>query len=181
MIPIQKATHTETSEIAPSRRFRDLRQITSILQKSGLTPLQACQAIVDDRSLTCGRARFFCGLPKDEKHDWIASLYALLIPKGRRRQLAAYFTPPHLAHYANRHGQVKVRSGNFPDAVDEGQHDQAKRQSHANMSNSSASNIINDDCRCAGKHKHKPAEAFRDQALTGRAHKPILPWSKAAF
>jgi adenine-specific DNA-methyltransferase len=40
------------------------------------------------------------GLPDDERHYWIASLYALLMPKARRRKLAAYFTPPHLAHHA---------------------------------------------------------------------------------
>jgi adenine-specific DNA-methyltransferase len=47
-----------------------------------------------------GTRSFFSGLPEDEKHYWIASLYALLMPRARRRQLAAYFTPPHLAHYA---------------------------------------------------------------------------------
>ena len=100
MIPVQKATSTEAPEIAPSRRLRDLRQIISTLQKSGMTPLQACQAIIENRFLDIRTRSFFCGLPEDEKHYWIASLYALLMPKARRRQLAAYFTPPHLAHYA---------------------------------------------------------------------------------
>ena len=45
---------------------------------------------------------FFADLPDDERHYWIASLYALLMPKARRKRLAAYFTPPHLAHHAFR-------------------------------------------------------------------------------
>src|SRR5271165_3801638 len=94
------ATHTEAPESAPNRRLHDLRQITATLQKSGMTPLQACQSIIHDRFIDLRTRSFFCGLPGDEKHYWIASLYALLMPKARRRQLAAYFTPPHLAHYA---------------------------------------------------------------------------------
>jgi len=65
-----------------------------------MTPLQVCQSIIGNRLLDSGARSFFSGLPEDEKHYWIASLYALLMPKARRRRLAAYFTPPHLAHYA---------------------------------------------------------------------------------
>jgi adenine-specific DNA-methyltransferase len=111
MISIQKAANTEAPEIAPSRRLRDLRQLTSTLQKSGVTPLQACQGIISNRYLDLRSRSFFCGLPEDEKHYWIASLYALLIPNARRRQLAAYFTPPHLAQYAI---DVLVRAGVEP-------------------------------------------------------------------
>src|SRR5947207_14215505 len=100
MIPVQKATNTEAPDLALSRRLRDLRQITSTLQKSEVTPLQACQAVVENRFLDLSTRSFFRGLPEDEKHYWIASLYALLMPKARRRRLAAYFTPPHLARYA---------------------------------------------------------------------------------
>ena len=59
-----------------------------------------CQSIIGNRPLDSGTRSFFSGLPEDEKHYWIASLYALLMPKARRRRLAAYFTPPHLARYA---------------------------------------------------------------------------------
>ncbi len=65
-----------------------------------MTPLQVCEAIIEKRLADRKARTFFSGLPDDERHYWIASLYALLMPKARRRRLAAYFTPPHLAHYA---------------------------------------------------------------------------------
>ena len=36
-------------------------------------------------------------LPKDERHYWIGTFYALLLPASERRSKATYFTPPHLA------------------------------------------------------------------------------------
>jgi len=65
-----------------------------------MTPLQVCEAIIEKRLVDREVRSFFSGLPDDERHYWIASLYALLMPKARRRRLAAYFTPPHLAHHA---------------------------------------------------------------------------------
>jgi hypothetical protein len=45
--------------------------------------------------------------------------------------------------------------------------------------NSPTGNIIDHDCSRAGKHKHKRAEAFRDQAFHRmRAHKLIVRRSK---
>lgn len=89
-------------EQAPTlnRRLWDLRQIASKLKRSRMTPLQVCEAIIEKRFADREARAFFSGLPDDERHYWIASLYALLMPKARRRRLAAYFTPPHLAHYA---------------------------------------------------------------------------------
>jgi adenine-specific DNA-methyltransferase len=84
------------------RRLRDLRAIASKLKRSRMTPLQVCEAIIEKRVLNRTVRAFFSDLPDDERHYWIASLYALLIPKARRRRLAAYFTPPHLAHHAIR-------------------------------------------------------------------------------
>lgn len=96
----EAATVTEGSGVTIGYRRRELRQIASGLLKSKLTPLQACRAIINNRS-TDSRARsFFCGLPNNEKHYWIASLYALMLPKARRQRLGAYFTPPNLARYA---------------------------------------------------------------------------------
>jgi adenine-specific DNA-methyltransferase len=94
------ATESEATEQALSRRLHDLRQIADAFRRSRTRPLQACQAILSRRTLDLRTQSFFAGLPADEKHYWIASLYALLMPKARRRRLAAYFTPPHLAHYA---------------------------------------------------------------------------------
>jgi adenine-specific DNA-methyltransferase len=53
------------------------------------------KGFVDREAIT-----FFSGLPNDERYYWIASLYALLMPKAHRRRLAAYFTPPYLADHA---------------------------------------------------------------------------------
>lgn len=82
------------------RRMRDLRAVASRLKRSRMTPLQVCEAIIEKRLVNRMVRAFFLGLPDDERHYWIASLYALLMPKARRRRLAAYFTPPHLAHHA---------------------------------------------------------------------------------
>jgi adenine-specific DNA-methyltransferase len=83
-----------------NRRLRDLRQIASSLKRSRITPLQLCEAILERRLVNREARRFLSGLPHDEKHYWVASLYALLMPDALRRRLAAYFTPPHLAQYA---------------------------------------------------------------------------------
>lgn len=82
------------------RRLLDLRHIASRLKRSRMTPLQVCEAIIEQRLVDREVRKFFSGLPDDERHYWIASLYALLMPKARRRRLAAYFTPPHLARHA---------------------------------------------------------------------------------
>jgi adenine-specific DNA-methyltransferase len=93
---------TSAQEQTPTlrRRLIDLRHIASRLRRSRMTPLQVCEAIIEKRLVDRRARTFFLGLPDDERHYWIASLYALLMPKARRRRLAAYFTPPHLAHYA---------------------------------------------------------------------------------
>jgi adenine-specific DNA-methyltransferase len=65
-----------------------------------MTPLQICRAALCGRLLDKKALRFFAALPSDEKHFWIASLYALLMPERRRRKLAAFFTPPYLARHA---------------------------------------------------------------------------------
>lgn len=81
------------------RRLRELRAVASALAQSDMTPLQICQALIENRIVVGEVRRFFEGLPDEEKHYWIASLYALLIPESRRRRLATYFTPPYLAEY----------------------------------------------------------------------------------
>jgi adenine-specific DNA-methyltransferase len=90
------------TETAPTlnRRLHDLRHIASTLKRGRMTPLQICEAIIEKRLVNSAARAFFSGLPSDERHYWIASLYALLMPATRRRRLAAYFTPPHLARYA---------------------------------------------------------------------------------
>lgn len=89
-------------ELTPTlnRRLHDLRRIASRFKRSPMTPLQACEAILENRFLHPEVRSFFANLADDERHYWVASLYALLMPRARRRKLAAYFTPPHLAHHA---------------------------------------------------------------------------------
>jgi adenine-specific DNA-methyltransferase len=97
-----KSETTSDHEQTPTlnRQLIDLRHIASRLRRSKMTPLQVCEAIIEKRLADRKARKFFLGLPDDERHYWIASLYALLMPKARRRRLAAYFTPPHLARYA---------------------------------------------------------------------------------
>jgi len=99
-MPALRTPEPEAPEQALSRRLRDLREIAGAFRASKMMPLQACLAIINNRVLDLRTRSFFSGLPEGEKHYWIASLYALLMPRARRRKLAAYFTPPHLAHYA---------------------------------------------------------------------------------
>jgi adenine-specific DNA-methyltransferase len=96
----ESAREIPSSEQTLQRRLRDLRQVSAALQTSPMTPLQICAAIIENRLVEPEVRSFFSGLPEDEKHYWVSSLYALLMPEPRRRRLAAYFTPPHLAHHA---------------------------------------------------------------------------------
>ena len=77
-----------------------------------MMPLQVCEAIIEQRVIDREVRAFFLGLPTDEKHYWISSLYSLLIPTARRRQLAAYFTPPYLAdHTINALVEAGIQPG----------------------------------------------------------------------
>ncbi|SJZ30954.1 adenine-specific DNA-methyltransferase [Enhydrobacter aerosaccus] len=89
-----------THGAALNRRVSDLRRIAARLKRTKMSPLQVCEAIIEGRLVERGVRSFFAGLPNAERHYWIASLYTLLMPQARRRKLAAYFTPPHLARYA---------------------------------------------------------------------------------
>lgn len=100
MIPARTTNRQEALAPLISRRLSELRQIAATLKKSRLSPLEVCRTLIQGRVLDLKTGSFFAGLPEDEKHYWISSLYALLMPAARRRRLAAYFTPPHLAQYA---------------------------------------------------------------------------------
>lgn len=86
-------------DVLPSR-VPTLRRLAADLKKSGSRPLQICRDLINGNSSDEGLALFFDSLPAHERHYWIASLYALLMPNDRRRKLSAYFTPPHLAQHA---------------------------------------------------------------------------------
>lgn len=93
--------HREAESVPTlSRRLFDLRRIASNLKRSRMTPLQVCEAIIEDRVADREARSFFSHLPSEELHYWVASLYTLLMPPARRRKLAAYFTPPYLADHA---------------------------------------------------------------------------------
>jgi adenine-specific DNA-methyltransferase len=93
------ATEEDASEQTINRRLYDLRRIAASLRADSVSPLSACEAVMADRLTNEAARQFFADLPKTEKHYWISSLYALLMPSGRRQRLAAYFTPPHLVRY----------------------------------------------------------------------------------
>jgi adenine-specific DNA-methyltransferase len=73
-----------------------------VRKKAGrrLSALSACRAVLKGNHPSPEILEFFEGLSLDEKHYWIATYYALLMPEKKRRRLGAYFTPPHLAKYA---------------------------------------------------------------------------------
>jgi len=98
--PAPQTSTPVTVDAASGRRLSDLRDVARSLKISHQSPLETCRAIAHIRVIDLKTRAFFAGLPEEEKHYWISSLYALLIPKARRRKLAAYFTPPHLAEYA---------------------------------------------------------------------------------
>ena len=100
MIPARTTNRQEALDPLISRRLSELRQVAVTLKKLRLSPLEICRTIIDGRALDLKTRAFFAGLPEEEKHYWISSLYALLMPAARRRKLAAYFTPPHLAEYS---------------------------------------------------------------------------------
>jgi adenine-specific DNA-methyltransferase len=73
-----------------------------VRKKAGrrLSALSACRAIIQGTHPDREIRDFFQNLPSADKHYWIATYYALLMPPKKRRKLAAYFTPPQLAKYA---------------------------------------------------------------------------------
>jgi len=100
MIPAQAMNRQQAHDPLISRRLNELRQVAAALKKMRLSPLEICRTVIEGCAHDLKTRAFFAGLPSDEKHYWISSLYALLMPAARRRRLAAYFTPPHLAQYA---------------------------------------------------------------------------------
>ena len=111
MIPDRKLAREATPESTINRRLSDLRDVAATLAASNLGPLRTCQTVIEGKALDLKTGAFFAGLPPEEKHYWISSLYALLMPRNRRRKLAAYFTPPHLAIHAVN---ILLRSGIRP-------------------------------------------------------------------
>ncbi len=85
---------------ATASRVPTLRRLAASAKKSGVLPLQICKDLINGTSHDRGLGQFFDTLPSEERHYWLASLYALLMPTDRRRKLSAYFTPPHLAKHA---------------------------------------------------------------------------------
>lgn len=73
-----------------------------VRKKAGrrLSALPACRAILQGTHPDRKIRDFFENLPSADKHYWITTYFALLMPQKKRRKLAAYFTPPDLAKYA---------------------------------------------------------------------------------
>jgi len=77
-----------------------LRRLVRKKSSRRLSALSACRAILQGTHPDRNIRKFFENLPSGDKHHWIATYYALLMPQKKRRKLAAYFTPPQLAKYA---------------------------------------------------------------------------------
>ena len=73
-----------------------------VRKKAGrrLSALSACRAVLQGNHPNPEILEFFQELSLEDKHYWIATYYALLMPVKKRRKLGAYFTPPHLANYS---------------------------------------------------------------------------------
>src|SRR4051812_28628125 len=79
-----------------------LRRLTRRQSGRKLSAFSACKAVINGNHPSLEVRAFFEGLPADDKHYWIATYYALLMPQKKGRKLAAYFTPPQFAKYAIR-------------------------------------------------------------------------------
>jgi adenine-specific DNA-methyltransferase len=99
MIPAPRPIRDGVLQSVVTRRLGDLRDVAAVLKKSRQSALEICRSVINCRVLDLRTRAFFAGLPEGERHYWVSSLYALLMPEARRRKLAAYFTPPHLAQY----------------------------------------------------------------------------------
>lgn len=94
-----KAAQENASAMAEIRGVRQIRTVAATLADCAGDPLEICAEVADRQYRNQQLADFFDGLDDQYRHYWIASLYALLMDKERRRQLAAYFTPPHLVDF----------------------------------------------------------------------------------
>lgn len=86
--------------MAEANRVLALRRLAATVKKSGCEPLQICTDLIRRRNSPSPIHQFIDQVPDEERHYWIASLYALLMPSEQRHKLSAYFTPPHLAAHA---------------------------------------------------------------------------------
>ena len=93
MRAITNARIDEEQALALIRRLGELRAIASKLKHSRMSPLQVCEAVVEKRFAERGVRSFFADLPDDERHYWIASLYALLMPEGSAQTARSVFHP----------------------------------------------------------------------------------------
>lgn len=89
--------------LSPREMLVLARRTAQRVQKDASTPakrLGFCKLLVQsnrpDARLEALRQQL-SRLPKDERHYWIGTFYALLLPATERRSKATYFTPPHLA------------------------------------------------------------------------------------
>lgn len=94
-----KVAQGNASAIAEVRGVRQIRTVAATLADCAADPLKICAEVADGHYRNQQLSDFFEGLEDQHRHYWIASLYALLMDKERRRQLAAYFTPPHLVDF----------------------------------------------------------------------------------
>ena len=86
MTPPHHAATVAANEMALNRRLRELRESAASFKRSKMSPLQLCEAIIDGRLVDSRARSFVSGLPADERHYWIASLYALRMSKRQRRR-----------------------------------------------------------------------------------------------
>jgi adenine-specific DNA-methyltransferase len=74
--------------------------LATAIKRPNTSALSICRSVIEGKSSSKALTDFFAKLPHSDRHYWVASLYALLMPIGHRKKLSAYFTPPHLASHA---------------------------------------------------------------------------------
>lgn len=100
---MEQSSAVEKSKTASENGALLLARLRRLARKKTgrkLSALSACKAVVNGNHPSPEVRAFFDGLPSDDRHYWISTYYALLMPQKKRRKLAAYFTPPQLAKYA---------------------------------------------------------------------------------
>lgn len=95
----ERKLNSEMPELAKIR-VAALRRLVAAVKRPHSSALSICRSAIEGKSSNVALIKFFEAIHHSDRHYWIASLYALLMPTGRRKKLSAYFTPPHLAAHA---------------------------------------------------------------------------------
>jgi adenine-specific DNA-methyltransferase len=78
------------------KSFREYVKGISKEVSKKITPLSICARLLSGRQPI---PEFMMSFDIEEKYYWIGNVYTSLIPASKKKELAAHFTPPHIARY----------------------------------------------------------------------------------